>query len=130
MTARMQVLYLPSMSDGDRHEPRYAFVVDQAGDLCEDDREALTAFATSAGGQGCVVLSGALDLVQGEDDDEEATAALTGVLREAMTGPAFEQPPAVPQPRKLPPPDTVEGKYARIMGGQKLLDEMKEDDPR
>lgn len=129
MTARMQVLYLPSISDGDRHEPRYGLVVDQADDISESDRVALRAFASELGAQGCVVLSGAVDPVQGEDDDEEATAAVAKLVEATFAAPAFETPTA-PQAKKLPPPNTVEGKYARIMGGQKLLDEMEGTDPR
>lgn len=124
MTARLQVLYLPSISDGDRHEPRYAFVVDRVADLPESDHEALRAFATSAGAQGCAVLSGALDVAQ---DDDEATEALQELLQKAVA----EVPQPVPQQApKLPPANTTEGKLARVLGGQKILEQMREGDPR
>jgi hypothetical protein len=126
--ARLQVLYLPSVVDGDDVEPRYGFVVDQAADLDPADRDVLSAFAVSVGGQGCVVVSGVLDIAQG-DDDEETTQALGELLTEALRATAFDQ-PAAPQPVKLAPANTTEGKLQRVLGGQKILDQMREADPQ
>jgi hypothetical protein len=123
--ARLQVLYLPSRVDGERIDARYALVVDQAEDLSPADREALRAFAPEAGAQGVLVVSGVLDVFQGDDDDGETAEALGELLNEAINMPAIQ--PAAPQAPKLPPPDTVEGKYARIMGGQKYLTEQGAD---
>lgn len=115
MTARLQVLYLPSEVDGDRHESRFGLVVDQAGDLAESDREALRAFASELGAQGFAVVSGTLDVVQGDDGeaDGEVAEALGEQLRDALSVPAIT-PPSTEQPKpKLPPPNTTEGKLAR-----------------
>lgn len=121
--ARLQVLYLPTDADG---TTRFGLVADQAGELADSDRDALRAFASELGAQGAVVLSGAVDLAQGDGDDSEADAEMAAHLGEALAALAS---PAQPQPPKLPPPDTTEGKYARILGGQKILDQMKEADP-
>jgi hypothetical protein len=117
--ARLQVVYLPSRLD----EPgRFAFVIDGAVDLSPDDREALSAFAVSAGGQGCVVVSGPLD-VHRANDDEETTEALGSLLQEVLATPAFPPPATEPKTPKLPPPNTTEGKLARVWGGKPPLED-------
>lgn len=126
--ARLQVLYLPSGVDGETVDARFAIVADQAGDLADFDCEALRAFADQAGAQGCLVVSGVLDVHHGEDDDE-AVGAVGDLLRQALTAPDVPQPAQRPAP-KLPPPTTTEGKLARVLGGQKILDQMKGSDPQ
>lgn len=120
--ARLQVLYLPSDSDGERIDARYALVADQAEALPENDREALHAFASQAGAQGCLIVSGVLDLDQGEEADDEAVEAV-GEMLQALKVPAIAQPATAPQAPKLPPADTTEGKLARVWGGRKPTDE-------
>lgn len=112
--SRLQVLYLPTAGEV---EPRYALVVDQAGDLAAADREALRVFASEAGAQGCLVLSGALDVDQGNDEeaDEAVEAELTAELQRQFAAAMAPQQPRAP---KLPPPHTTEGKLARIWGGK------------
>jgi hypothetical protein len=116
--ARLQVVYLPSRLD----EPgRFAFVIDGAADLSLADREALSAFAVSAGGQGCVVVSGPLD-VHRANDDGGTTEALGGLLTEALATPVFP-PAAEPKKPQLPPANTTEGKLARVWGGKPPLED-------
>jgi hypothetical protein len=119
MSARVRVLYLPTDADGNA---RWALVADQAGDLAGDDREALRAFASEAGAQGCLVLSGTVELAQGDDPaDEQLAADLGEWLRTAMAPPADQKP-------KLPPPNTTEGKLARSWQGG--VRKTTEGDPR
>lgn len=115
--ARLQVLHLPAV---DGEPQRFAFIVDQAAELDAGDRTALSAFAASAGGQGCVVLSGSLDVDQGTD--AETAAALGELLQDAMSVPAIAQ-AAAPQAPKLPPINTTEGRLARTWGGRPSIND-------
>lgn len=108
--SRLQVLYLPTGGDGNA---RWALVADQAGDMTGPDREALRVFASEAGAQGCLVLAGAVELVQGDDAaDEELAEQLGDLIHTAMAPPESSG-----QKPKLPPPNTIEGKLARSWQG-------------
>lgn len=119
---RLQVLHLPNNPDDDT--PRWALVVDQAVDLPQADQEALRTFALQAGGQGCVVLSTALDLtqnlafdIQGSAEDEELVRTLSQQLANAAQTTTRATPQQGAGQRRLPPPNTTEGKLARVWGG-------------
>jgi hypothetical protein len=110
---RIQLLYLPSDAAGNS---RWALVADQADGLSGPDREALRAFAHEAGAQGCVVLSGTVDVAPDagiDGQDEELAQQLAAGFR------AASQPPQ--QPPKLPPANTTEGKLARSWQGRQQL---------
>lgn len=114
--ARLQVLPLPAQGDG---LDRYAFIIDQAAELSPADCDALRAFATSAGGQGVVIVAGELVVDQ---PDTGAAEALTAALRDAVAIPDLPEPQPMQQPQqpaKLPPPNTTEGKLARVWGGNR-----------
>lgn len=125
--ARLQLLHLPSNSDGERIESRFGLVADHAGDLTDEDRGALRAFAAELGAQGVLVVSGILDLDQG-DEDEGAVDAVSEMLQDLVSVPAIAQPTG--QAPQLPPVSTTEGRLARVFGGQKIIDEMRGTDPR
>lgn len=110
--ARLQVLYLPTVSTGDHHEPRFGLVADQCGDLTPADCDALRAFAAELGARGCLIMSGTVDLDQGDDEADEALAQELQQQLKAMAA------PAQPQKQKLPPPNTLEGRMARVWGGE------------
>lgn len=104
MPARLQVLYLPSIPDED---PRFGLVLDQAIDVSGGDRDALREFAREVGAQGVLVTSHYVDVDQGDDDDEQSEPTVL----------AIPVPQSAPEPPKLPPAHTTEGKAARVWGG-------------
>ena len=113
--ARLQVVPLPPSEEG---LERFAFVIDQAGDMTQADRDALRAFATEAGARGVVIVAGELVVDQ---PDTAATEAMAAALRDVV---AIPDVPALQQPHPnqgLPPVSTIEGRLARVWGNRPAI---------
>jgi hypothetical protein len=74
---RVQILYLPSHSVGEIHEPRFALIFDQADPTDEAfiaDSERLSEFAQTIGAAGAFACESTVEIVQGSDNNDEPVA--------------------------------------------------------
>lgn len=68
--ARLQILYLPSKSVGEFHEPQFALVVDQLAlaELPDHFAAQVEEFGVRIGAAGTLVTPITLDITQGQED--------------------------------------------------------------